>query len=270
MPRKKQTVQHQRRRRVYREGEFSGEATKLKPKGAFKFFSNYKLFAIIGTVALAGGLALSAFYSGSGQVRNQSGSVRGEDVIRETPQAGETPTSGAVSDIKQYTSPPAMTIDPAKTYIATVNTAKGSFKSELLASEAPTTVNNFVFLAKDGFYDGVSFHRVIANFVAQAGDPTGTGSGGPGYTLPVENADEPFTEGTVGMAKPADASSPNNGSQFFITLGDAPTLEGKSTVFGRVIEGLDVVKSLTERDPQGSQNPPAGDRIESITIEEPA
>jgi cyclophilin family peptidyl-prolyl cis-trans isomerase len=270
MPRKKQTVQQQRRRKVYREGEFSGEATKLKPKGAFRFFSNYQLFAIIGTVALAGGLALSAFYTGSGTVRNDSGSVRGEDVIRETPQAGETPSTGAVSNIKQYTTAPAMTIDPAKTYFATVKTDKGSFKIELLAGDAPETVNNFVFLANDGFYDGVSFHRVIADFVAQTGDPTGTGSGGPGYTLPVENADDPFSEGTVAMAKPADASSPNNGSQFFITLGDTPTLEGKSTVFGHVVEGLDVVKSLTERDPQLAQDPPPGDRIQSITIEEQA
>ncbi|MEX0749526.1 MAG: peptidylprolyl isomerase, partial [Dehalococcoidia bacterium] len=240
MPRKKQTVQQQRRRRVYREGEFSGEATKLKPKGAFRFFQNYTLFAIIGTVALAGGLALSAFYTGSGTIRNDSGSVRGDDVIRETPRAGETSTTGAVTEIKQYTGAPAMTIDPAKTYVATVRTDRGSFKIELLASDAPETVNNFVFLANDGFYDGVSFHRVIADFVAQTGDPTGTGSGGPGYTLPVENADGAFTEGTVGMARPADASSPNNGSQFFITLADTPTLEGKSTVFGRVVEGLDV------------------------------
>jgi cyclophilin family peptidyl-prolyl cis-trans isomerase len=116
----------------------------------------------------------------------------------------------------------------------------------------------------------VSFHRVISDFIAQAGDPTGTGSGGPGYSLPVENAAKTFTAGTVGMAKPADASSPNNGSQFFITLADAPTLEGKSTVFGRVVEGLEVVESLTPRNPQEVQNPPPGDRIESITIEEQA
>jgi len=272
MPRKKQTVQHQRRRRIYREGEFSGEATKLKPKGAFKFFSNYKLFAIIGTVALAGGLALSAFYSGSGQVRNQSGSVRGEDVIRETPQAGETPTSGAVSDIKQYTSPPAMTIDPAKTYIATVKTAKGSFKIELLASEAPTTVNNFVFLAKDGFYNGVTFYRVLGDEdgvrVVQAGDPTGTGSGGPGYTLPLEKTDESFSGSVLAMAKPSEAGEPNNGSQFFITLTDEPTYDGKYTVFGKVLSGADILGSFTLRDPQLQQDAAPGTPIQSITIEE--
>lgn len=271
MPRKKQTVQTQRRKKVYREGEFSGEATKIKPRGAFKFFFNYQMFAIIGVVALAGGLALSAFYTGGGQQRNASGSVRGDDVIRRTPVGDETPTTGAVTNIKQYSGPPEMTIDPAKNYIATVKTDKGEFKIELLASEAPQTVNNFVFLAKDGYYNGVSFHRVISDFVAQTGDPTGTGSGGPGYNLTVENADKPFTEGTVGMAKPADASSQNNGSQFFIALGEdskLATLEGRNTVFGRITEGLDVVKSLTARDPQLIQNPPPGDRIESITIEE--
>ena len=271
MPRKKQTVQTKRRHKVYREGEFSGEATKLKPKGAFRFFSNYQVFAIIGVVALAGGIALSAFYTGGGHARNEDGSVRGEDVIRTTPQPGQTPTTGATTDIKQYTGPPAMTIDPAKTYVATVNTDKGSFKIELLAADAPQTVNNFVFLANDGYYEGVSFHRVISDFIAQGGDPTGTGSGGPGYTLAVENADEPFTEGTVGMAKPADAASANNGSQFFIALGDESklaALEGRNPVFGRVIDGLDVVKSLSERDPQAVKDAPPGDRIESITIEE--
>jgi cyclophilin family peptidyl-prolyl cis-trans isomerase len=268
MPRKKQTVQTQRRRKVYREGELSGEATRLKPKGAFRVFSNYQVFAIIGVIAMVGGLAISAFYVGGGQARNPDGSVRGQDVIRTTPEPGQTPSTGASSNIKQYSSAPPMTIDPNKTYVATINTGKGSFKIALDAKDAPNTVNNFVFLARDGYYDGVSFHRVIEDFVAQTGDPTGTGSGGPGYTLDVENADQPFTEGTVGMAKPADASSPNNGSQFFITLTDTPTLEGRNTVFGHVTDGLDVVKELTARDPQLVQDPPPGDRIESITIEE--
>jgi cyclophilin family peptidyl-prolyl cis-trans isomerase len=268
MPRKKQTVQTQRRRKVYREGELSGDATKLKPKGAFRVFSNYQLFAIIGVVVMVGGLAISAFYVGGGQQRNADGSVRGQDVIRTTPEPGQTPTTGASANIKQYSSAPAMTIDPAKTYVATINTDKGTFKIALDAKDAPNTVNNFVFLARDGYYNGVSFHRVIQDFVAQTGDPTGTGSGGPGYTLDVENADQPFTEGTVGMAKPADASSPNNGSQFFITLTDTPTLEGRNTVFGHVTEGLDVIKELTARDPQLVQDPPPGDRIETITIEE--
>jgi cyclophilin family peptidyl-prolyl cis-trans isomerase len=140
-------------------------------------------------------------------------------------------------------------------------------KLQLLPQEAPETVNNFVFLARDGFYDGVTFHRVVKDFVAQAGDPTGTGVGGPGYDLPVESTDEAFTEGVLAMAKPQEAGSPNNGSQFFILLTDEPTFEGKFTVFGRVTSGMDVLDNLTEHDPQ-LQAADDGDRIESITIDE--
>ena len=152
--------------------------------------------------------------------------------------------------------------------MATIKTAKGDIKVELLASEAPQTVSNFVFLARDGYYDGVTFHRVIKDFVAQAGDPTGTGIGGPGYTLPVERTDEPFAAGILAMAKPEEAGAPNNGSQFFFTLAEEPTFAGKFTVFGRVIEGMDVLQSLTERNPQLNADLEPGDRIESIEIEE--
>lgn len=269
MPRKKQVVQKQRRRKVYREGEFSGEATKVKPKGFFKIFFSYRTFAIIGVVALGAGLLISAIYTGGGPTRNESGSVRGPDVIRKTtePQATPDPDSGASGNIKQYPAPPELSIDPAKRYVATIKTDKGDIKIELFADQAPTAVNNFVFLARDGFYNGVTFFRVIEDFVAQTGDPTGTGSGGPGYTLPVENTDDEFVAGTVGVAKPDDASSPNNGSQFFITMDDEPTLTGRNTALGRVIEGMDVVRELTPRDPRLVRDEP-GDRIESITIEE--
>jgi len=270
MPRKKQIVQKQRRRKVYREGEFSGEATKVKPKGFFKVFFSYRTFAIIGVVALGAGLLISAFYAGSGTAgRNDDGSVRGPDVIRKTtePQATPDPDSGASGNIKQYSAPPQMSIDPSKRYFATIRTEKGDIRIELFADQAPTAVNNFVFLARDGFYDGVTFFRVIEDFVAQTGDPTGTGSGGPGYTLPVENTDDEFVAGTVGVAKPDDASSPNNGSQFFITIDDEPTLTGKNTAIGRVVEGMDVVQQLTPRDPRFVRDVP-GDRIETIVIEE--
>lgn len=268
MPRKKQVVQKQRRRKVYREGELSGEATHIKPKGAFRLFSNYQIFAIIGAVALIGGLALSAVLGGQGQVRNPDGSVRGEGVIRTTPEAGETPTTGATTNIKQYPAAPVMAIDPEKSYVATIKTDKGEIRVELFAKDAPEAVNSFVFLARDGYYDGVTFHRVLPGFVAQTGDPTGTGSGGPGYTIPVENTDDEFVAGTLGMAKPPEAGAPNNGSQFFITLDDQPTLTGKNTVFGRVVEGLEVLEQLTPRDPQNVSNPPPGDRIQSIEITE--
>jgi peptidylprolyl isomerase len=268
MPRKKQTVQRQRRRKVYRPGEFSGAAEDLRKRGVFKMFSNYRVFAVIGAVVIAGGLAFSAFRPGGSSRNNQQGTVRGEGVTRTTPQANAEGTPIAASDtIKQYPAPPAMSIDPARKYVATIKTTRGEVKVELLASEAPQTVNNFVFLARDGFYNNVPFHRVIQGYIAQAGDPTGTGAGGPGYDLPVEKTG-PFDDGVLAMAKPDEAGAPNNGSQFFFTLRDEPARDGRYTVFGRVIEGEDVLKQLTLRDPQLEAEPPDPDRIESITIEE--
>jgi cyclophilin family peptidyl-prolyl cis-trans isomerase len=262
MPRKKQVTQKPRRQKAYEPG--SAEAIQIKRRGVFRLF-NYKLFAIIGTVAIGAGVVLGALYTG-GRPDRQDGSVRGEGVIRTTPEAGETQVAPSV--IKTYSSPPELAIDTTKRYVATIKTDKGDVKVELLAAEAPETVNNFVFLANDHYYDGVTFHRVIQDFIAQAGDPTGAGIGGPGYSLPVEATDEAFDVGVIAMAKPQDASSDNNGSQFFVMLRDEPTFDGKFTVFGRVIEGMDVLTQLTARDPQLEQNPPPGDRIESITIEE--
>lgn len=269
MPRKKQTVQKQKRHKVYGEGEMSGAASDIKPKGFFSLFGNYKLFAAIGTIAIIGGLVFTALYQGGNSGRNpDTGSVRGEGVQRETPEAGATTTTGASSNIKQYTAAPVMSIDTNKTYVATIKTAKGEVKVELDAKAAPQTVNNFVFLAKDGYYDGVTFHRVLPDLLAQSGDPTGTGSGGPGYDLPIEKTSEPFTEGVIAMAKPQEAGAPNNGSQFFIMLAEEPTFDGDYTAFGKVTDGLDILRSLTPRDPQTDQNPDPGDRIESIEITE--
>ena len=267
MPRKKQAVQKKRRQKVYREGDLAGEASKLKPKGAFRFFTNYRIFAIIGATALIIGVIASALYSG-GSGGADPGSVRGEGVFRITPEAGSTSVTGASANIKQYTAPPPMIIDTARTYRATIKTGKGDITIELLDNEAPETVNNFVFLAREGYYDGVTFHRVIQDFVAQAGDPTGTGSGGPGYDLPVEPTDEDFTTGILAMAKPDEAGKPNNGSQFFIMLRDEPTFASKFTAFGRVVEGSDVLASLTPRDPDADRAAAPGDRVESIIIEE--
>jgi len=159
-----------------------------------------------------------------------------------------------------------MTVDPQKDYEATIKTDKGDIRIQLLAGQAPATVNNFVFLARDGFYDGVTFHRVIPGFMAQSGDPTGTGTGGPGYRFD----DEPSAlrlrhdrEGTLSMA---NAGPNTNGSQFFITLGPTPHLDGKHAVFGRVIAGMDVLRQIRVRDPQ--RDPRPGDRIETIEIKE--
>jgi cyclophilin family peptidyl-prolyl cis-trans isomerase len=166
---------------------------------------------------------------------------------------------------KKYASPPAMTIDPAKAYTGTISTDKGDIVIELHADKVPKTVNNFVFLARDGFYDGVTFHRVIANFMAQGGDPTGTGTGGPGYTF----ADEFHTSlrhSGPGIVSMANAGPNTNGSQFFLTHVATPWLDGKHTVFGKVTKGMDVLMAIPPRDPQNAKVPAI--TIRKITISE--
>jgi peptidyl-prolyl cis-trans isomerase B (cyclophilin B) len=148
---------------------------------------------------------------------------------------------------KQWNSPPEMKIDPAKTYLATMETDRGSIELELYAQHAPKTVNNFFFLAGEGFYDGVSFHRVIPNFMIQGGDPTGTGRGGPGYRFEDETRGNPLTHET-GVISMANAGPNTNGSQFFITHSPQPHLNGRHTVFGKVVEGQDVVDAIRQGD----------------------
>lgn len=161
--------------------------------------------------------------------------------------------------------PEGLTIDVNKKYFATVKMEKGGeFVIQLFPDKAPITVDNFVKLARSGFYDGTTFHRVIDGFMAQGGDPTGTGTGGPGYEFQDEFSDLTFDRaGLVAMAN----SGPNtNGSQFFITYAPTPWLNGLHTIFGEVIEGMDVVNAITRRDPDTATTP--GDAIESITITE--
>ncbi len=163
---------------------------------------------------------------------------------------------------------PEITIDPEKQYFANVETSKGTFRIELRPDIAVQTVNSFVFLARQGYYDGVTFHRVIPGFVAQGGDPTGTGSGSPGYSLPLEPSDVPFERGVVGLARASDPDS--GGSQFFVTYAEQPALNGLYTVFGVVVEGMEVVDALTPRDPTNltTPQPDKGDVIVTIEIEE--
>jgi len=270
MPRKKQIVQKQRRRKVYQADQPSG-ASRIKPRGFFRVFTNYRLFAIIGAIGLGGGFLVSAIVGSTSSGSTNDGSVRTGEITRETPAPNETVTGDNVRTVKQYPGAPAMVIDPTKTYTAVIRTAKGDVRVELNAKDAPQTVNNFVFLARDKFYDGVSFFRVVADdegtlHFAQAGDPTGTGSGGPGYELPFEKTDDPVPEGVLVMARPNDAGSQNNGSQFFITLQDEPTLEGEVTVFGRVIEGLGVFDEFSQRDTLVQREAPEPEIIESIEI----
>ena len=183
-----------------------------------------------------------------------------------TPTPEGTPEGTPTVTTQRYGGAPAMTIDTNKSYFAVIHTEKGDMRVELFAQQAPQTVNNFVFLARDGFYNGLTFFWVKPDFVAQTGDPEETGRGGPGYAIPDENSGVPFQAGTLGMSKKGD--EPNSaGSQFFITLTDQPQLTGEDTSFGRVVEGMDVLLSLTPRDPLGADLPP-GDKVLSIDIEE--
>jgi len=155
---------------------------------------------------------------------------------------------------KSYSTPPPMKIDTSKQYNAIIETEKGNLVLELFAGDVPLTVNNFVFLAREGFYDGTTFHRVIPGFVAQGGDPTGTGTGGPGYTFADEFTDQTHVAGALSMA---NAGSNTNGSQFFITYTPQHHLDGKHSVFGQLVNGMDVLEEIEQ-----------GDTIVRITIEE--
>ncbi len=156
----------------------------------------------------------------------------------------------------RYQSPPTMQIDPTKTYYATIKTNKGDMRLKLFADKAPMTVNNFVFLARDKFYDGVPFHRVIKDFMIQTGDPTGTGRGGPGYRFPDEIHPALRHDGP-GVLSMANAGPNTNGSQFFITHVATPWLDGKHAVFGKLVDGSDALYAIEQ-----------GDYIDAIEIEE--
>lgn len=154
---------------------------------------------------------------------------------------------------KRYSAPPEMQIEMNRTYHAVIKTNKGDIHLELNPAEAPLTVNNFVVLARDGYYNGVTFHRVVPKFVIQGGDPTGTGSGGPGYNFKDEAVTRPYKAGTVAMA---NAGPNTNGSQFFICLEDQPGLPPNYTIFGDTVTGMDVVRNIR-----------VGDVMQSVTIE---
>ena len=157
---------------------------------------------------------------------------------------------------KQWKTPPAMSIDPNKTYKISMETTRGTIELELYPQFAPNTVNNFVFLTKEGYYDGVVFHRVIANFMVQGGDPTGTGTGGPGYKFGDEFTNNPLKH-ERGVLSMANAGPGTNGSQFFITHSPQPHLNGRHTVFGKVVSGLEVVDAIRQ-----------GDKMVKVTVSE--
>jgi cyclophilin family peptidyl-prolyl cis-trans isomerase len=163
-----------------------------------------------------------------------------------------------------YNRPPDMIISPDKDYYATFRTERGPIRVKLFADKAPETVNNFVFLAREGYFDGTTFHRVIKGFMAQAGDPTGSGTGGPGYRIRDE-FHEDLRHDRPGVLSMANAGPNTGGSQFFITRTATPWLDGRHAVFGEVVEGMETVNAIRERDPQFDPEP--GDRIERIEIE---
>lgn len=171
---------------------------------------------------------------------------------------------------KQYDSPPDMVIDPSKTYKAQMDTSKGMIEIDLFTSDAPITVNNFVFLSRDGFYDDVIFHRVLDGFMAQGGDPTGTGRGGPGYRWDDEDSALRIRHDAPGTFSMANAGANTNGSQFFITFVATPHLDGRHAVFGRVAndESLKVLNSLAKVDPQRPNPSITPDKINTVTIVE--
>jgi cyclophilin family peptidyl-prolyl cis-trans isomerase len=196
-------------------------------------------------------------------VRSLPRSPQTTQAAQSTQASGQVP---ALVGTKQYASAPPMLIDKNKQYTATVKMAKGGeFVLQLYPDKAPITVNSFVFLARQGYFDGTTFHRVLEGFMAQGGDPTGTGGGGPGYQFVNENSDLKFDK--AGVVAMANSGPDTNGSQFFITFGPQPSLDGGYTIFGQVISGMDLVNGITRRDPQ--TNPTfTGDAIQTITITE--
>lgn len=168
-----------------------------------------------------------------------------------------------MSDKMQWDTPPEMNIDSDKKYNAVFATDLGEFKIELFADKAPTTVNNFVFLAKNEYYNGTYFHRVIENFMVQGGDPTGTGTGGPGYRFEDEFHPD-LKHDKRGILSMANSGPGTNGSQFFITHNPTPHLDNKHTVFGQLVEGEDIFMSIPVRDPSNASAPSV--TIQSVTI----
>ncbi len=174
--------------------------------------------------------------------------------------------SDTASRANQYPSAPPQTIDPAKNYTATITTPRGDVVIKLRPDIAPITVNSFVFLARQGYYDGLTWHRVLDGFMAQGGDPTGTGGGGPGYAIPGEFSKTVFFDkpGIVAMARTNDPDSA--GSQFFITFGPTPSLDSQYAIFGEVTQGMDIVNGIPRRDPDSATTP--GEKMVKVTITE--
>jgi cyclophilin family peptidyl-prolyl cis-trans isomerase len=255
--------QTKRRRKRYQ--AISAYAGDVKPTGIFSAFGDIRfiraVFILMALALIVGGGFAAIFGTGvvgGGSGSNPQGFVLPDDDV----DPGVTPEP--TTELWQFPGPPALSIDPEKRYLATIETELGDIQIELLPGQALQTVNNFVFLAREGFYDGLIFHYVRDDFTVNAGDPSCTvgsfacsGTGGPGYTIPDEINDTPFVEAGV-LAMASDLNTPDSGgSQFFITLNALPELDGSYTAFGRVLSGLDVAAQLT-----------VGTEIRTIQIQE--
>ncbi len=275
-----QPPQNRRSRRENTGGVSDIKYSEMDLPGPLKFLGNPKLFMIVAAVAgitMVLGLLLGALSS------TKNTNTAGPQQMNEAPDvplgtvspdasgaSGPTGASGATAKIKRYNAAPPMTIDTSKSYVATIKTDKGDIQVQLYADKAPDTVNTFVFLANDGYYNGTPFMELVANsdgskFTAQTGDPTQTGYGTPGFSIPKETTDLPFDQGAIGMGGTAANS---NGGQFFLSYGDYPSLNGKYTIFGQIISGMDVLNQLSLLNLTGNSDGvgPAPDTIQSITI----
>ena len=269
----RQRNQNRRARRENLNAPSSTSIEDLDLPGPLKLLGNRKLFfalAAIAGFAMVVGLLLGSLGASPTEGPMQANEAPDVPVNELTVTAGGTPEPTAEPAVKRYDAPPEMTIDPTKTYTATISTARGDIEIELLPEAAPQTVNAFVFLARDGYYDGTPFMELVKaqdgeRFYAQAGDPTATGLGTPGFSVPKEITDQAFDRGAVGMGGSATNS---NGGQFFISFGDFPALDGKYTIFGRVVSGLDILDSLSLLDLTSDGERSPGDAIESVTITE--
>jgi cyclophilin family peptidyl-prolyl cis-trans isomerase len=234
-------------RRIKRKGrsprgvaDWSGSS---KKHGPFGIFSNIKLFYFIGAILMIGSLFSGALVTQCNTNNNSTQTTAtatpsGTEEATPTPAESPTPTI-TVEAVKQWSAPPAMSIDPAKHYTAKIRTDKGEIDVDLYAADAPNTVNNFVFLAREGFYDELPFYYVNTDLYATTGDPAGNGKGGPGYNIDREASTKTFEVGTLGMI---------NGSQFFILLNPSQVDTGNYWPFGRVTTGLDIVQGLAQSD----------------------
>lgn len=254
MPKSKQPRRIKRKSRRPRAADWSGPATK---HGPFGLFSNVKLFYFVGVIIMVGSLAAGGV-GVCARTSKKAAAPTPEAVGTETPtpSPGDVTPTPTVEQVKQWPAPPAMSIDPAKSYAANIVTDKGTIEVQLFAADAPNTVNNFVFLAQQGFFNNLPFYYVDPESFAATGDPAGNGKGGPGYEIASEPNARPFNAGTLAMFSGSTADM-MAGSRFFIVLNPSRLDASNFWPFGEVKSGMDVLQSLAK-----------GDKVLSISIQE--